>query len=442
MTTTAAEPTNSSHTTPTAVVYLRVSTKDQATRGGQSEGFSIPAQRQACTRKGEQLGATISSEFVDRGESAKTADRPGLQAMLIYLEQNPTSYVLVHKVDRLARNRTDDVTINVAIQGAGATLVSCTENIDETPSGALMHGIMSSIAEFYSRNLANEVVKGSTQKAMSGGTIGKAPTGYRNVRKIVDNREIRTVDIDPERGPLMQWAFEQYATGNWSIRNLLKELTHKGLTSTGGPNTPSKPLSLSNFNNLLKNDYYIGIVSYRGAKYPGNHEPLISRETFDQVQHQLTRNQTGERQRTHRHYLRSTLHCGHCNERLIVSVNTNRHGTTYPYYVCAGRHEKRNDCTFQAILITKTEDLVQQVIDQHSLTAEQRNDLQALLHDELSFFLKDNQKEQMRQTSRIQQLKDQRDKLLQAHYANASVSTNSPTNNNASPANSTLPRNF
>ena len=115
--------------------------------------------------------------------------------------------------------------INVAIGNAGATLVSCTENIDETPCGHLMHGIMSSIAEFYSRNLANEVIKGSVQKAKNGGTIGRAPTGYLNVREFENGGEIRTVEVDPERGPLMAWAFEAYATGEWTIRTLLDELT-------------------------------------------------------------------------------------------------------------------------------------------------------------------------------------------------------------------------
>ena len=61
---------------PTAVLYLRVSTKEQAARGGEAEGFSIPAQREACTRKAEGLGATVVAEFIDAGESARSADRP------------------------------------------------------------------------------------------------------------------------------------------------------------------------------------------------------------------------------------------------------------------------------------------------------------------------------------------------------------------------------
>jgi site-specific DNA recombinase len=84
-----------------------VSTKEQAERGGEAEGFSLPAQRSATHRKAEQLGAEIVGEFVDRGESAKTADRPELQAMLRFLGETRVDYVVVHKIDRLARNRAD-----------------------------------------------------------------------------------------------------------------------------------------------------------------------------------------------------------------------------------------------------------------------------------------------------------------------------------------------
>jgi Resolvase, N terminal domain len=121
---------------------------------------------------------TTGTERIDAGESARSADRPELQRMLSYLtEQRDIDYVIVHKVDRLARNRADDVAINLAISKAGATLVSCTENIDETPSGILLHGIMSSIAEFYSRNLANEVSKGHDPEGPGRRHGRQGPTG-------------------------------------------------------------------------------------------------------------------------------------------------------------------------------------------------------------------------------------------------------------------------
>src|SRR5580765_3788687 len=226
---------------PTALVYLRVSTKEQAERGGETEGFSIPAQREACLRKAESLGARVVAEFIDAGESARSADRPELQRMLAHLVTEPVQYVIVHKVDRLARNRADDVEINLAIRKYGATLVSVSENIDQTPSGMLLHGIMSSIAEFYSQNLAAEIVKGTESKVKLGGTPTLAPIGYLNVRHIVDGREVRTISLDPERAPHIRWAFEAYATGGWTLNQLTAELETRGLTRRPTRTRDAKP---------------------------------------------------------------------------------------------------------------------------------------------------------------------------------------------------------
>ena len=90
-----------------AVIYLRVSTREQAERDGDPEGYSLPAQREACLRKAKSLEVIVVEEFVDRGESAKTADGPKLHGLRIYVAQHPSAYVIVHKVDRLPRNRVD-----------------------------------------------------------------------------------------------------------------------------------------------------------------------------------------------------------------------------------------------------------------------------------------------------------------------------------------------
>ena len=213
-----------------AVSYIRVSTREQAQRGGSEEGFSLPAQREANKRKAQSMGALVVKEFADRGESARSANRPELQKMLAYLKQDGgIDYVIVHKLDRLARNRADDVEINRAFEEAGVRLVSTSENIDQTPGGMLLHGIMSSIAEFYSRNLANEVIKGMGEKARNGGTLGKAPLGYVNVRgRDEHGREVRTVELDEERAPLLRLAFSEYATGQWTVGQLAKHVAGLG----------------------------------------------------------------------------------------------------------------------------------------------------------------------------------------------------------------------
>ena len=406
-----------------AASYLRVSTKEQAERDGDPEGYSIPAQREANRRKAASLGAVIpaGAEFVDRGESARSADRPQLRAMLAYLQANPQiKYVIVHKVDRLARNRMDDVEINLALKQAGVTLVSATENIDETPSGMLLHGIMSSIAEFYSRNLATEVVKGMTQKVKTGGTPGKPPLGYRNARIInADGREVRTIELDPERADLIRWAFEAYATGEWTLTGLLQELEARGLTNTPTPKYPVRPVRPSHLYMILTHPYYKGDVVYKGATYPGRHPRLVSAATWNKVQAVLAEHGPGEKQRVHRHYLKSSVYCGGCGSRLIITNARNRYGTLYPYYVCVGRHQKRTDCTRKALLVSVIEELIEDFYADVALSPDLRHDIELTLTEEFEASQRAIERKAKELVAQKQRLTNERARLLQAHYANA-----------------------
>lgn len=412
--------TDGTESIKTAASYLRVSTKEQAEKGGQAEGFSIPAQREANRRKAESLGAVIVAEFIDAGESAKSADRPDLQRMLRYLTENHTDYVLVHKVDRLARNRVDDVEITMAIKKAGATLVSATENIDETPSGMLLHGIMSSIAEFYSRNLATEVHKGMSQKAKTGGTPGKAPLGYLNVgHRTPEGREERTIEIDPERVELITWAFLVFATGEWTLRSLADELETRGLTTRRTPKLPSRPVKPNVLHAILTNPYYKGEVVYRGVIHQGNHQPLIDPITWQQVQDVLAANLVGERQRDHPHYLKSSVFCGSCGSRLIITNAKNRYGVVYPYFVCLGRHLKITTCTRKALLIAKIEKMVEDHWATIRLDPALRDTVENGLCTELAARRQDAESEHKQLSTEKAKLAAQRQKLVEAIYSGA-----------------------
>jgi site-specific DNA recombinase len=404
----------------TAISYLRVSTKEQAEKGGQAEGFSIPAQREANRRKAQSLGAAIVAEFIDAGESARSADRPDLKRMLTYLAETPTDFVLVHKVDRLARNRVDDVEITMAIKKSGAVLVSATENIDETPSGMLLHGIMSSIAEFYSRNLATEVHKGMTQKAITGGTPNRAPLGYRNVGRITsEGREERIVEIDPKRASLITWAFTAYATGEWTVRTLANELELRGLTSRRTPKLASHPLSPHVLHVILTNPYYKGDVSYRGVTYNGSHQPLIDAVTWQRVQDVLAMHAVGEKQRDHPHYLKSSVFCGDCGSRFIITNSKNRHGSIYPYFICLGRHQKTTTCKRKAVLITKVEELVEDHWATVQLEPELRDAVEEGLRNELAFYRREAEDEHKHLSDEKVRLTEQRKKLMEAIYGGA-----------------------
>ena len=403
-----------------AVSYIRVSTREQAQRGGSEEGFSLPAQREANKRKAQAMGALVVKEFADRGESARSANRPELQKMLAYLkEDGGIDYVIVHNLDRLARNRADDVEINRAFEEAGVRLVSTSENIDQTPGGMLLHGIMSSIAEFYSRNLANEVIKGMGEKARNGGTLGKAPLGYLNVRARDENgREIRTIALDEERAPLIRLAFTEYATGNWTVRQLAEHLNTLGLSIPPTPRRCAKPITATRLHEILRHPYYKGIVTFQGVEYAGKHEPLVDSQTWQTVQTILASRRYGERQRIHNHFLKSTVVCGQCGARLSVQNAKNSKGTIYPYFVCA-RRCRLHDCAFTAVLIDVVEDRMSDLYRAIELSAEDRAQIEHYLHDELSQIEGDKAKAVRSLTTRRTNIEDRRRRLLHAHYEGA-----------------------
>ena len=406
-----------------ALSYLRVSRPDQARRGGgDDEGFSIPAQREANKKKAAALGAVVIKEFVDRGISAKAANRKDLQDMLDFIRdyKGKIDYVIVHKIDRLARNREDDTDINRVLRQHGIRLVSTTESIDETPSGMLLHGIMASIAEFYSRNLATEVLKGMTTKAKGGGTVSRAPLGYMNVRKIDElGREYRTVELDEERATLMKMAFELYATGEWTVSALAEHLAMLGLTTRATVSIPSKPMDKGTLNKLLVRPYYMGLISFQGAYLPGKHEPLVDRETWQKVQDVLASHLNGERTREHPHYLKGTVYCGACGERLLIQYAKSRSGVRYPYYSCAGRHGRRNDCKQRSVLIEEVERQVEALYREISFTPEFRKQLEGWLQAEVQKTADEFTAERQRLEREKDKLERKQRKLLEAHYAEA-----------------------
>jgi site-specific DNA recombinase len=412
----AAVVASSGAATKRAVTYLRVSSAAQADKDYDSEGFSLPAQRAACERKAASLGAQVVESFVERGESGtSTSGRRALTAMLARLSEGDIDYVIVHKVDRLARKRADDSAILQAIRDAGATLVSVSENIDETPSGMLLHGIMASIAEFYSMNLAAEVMKGTTEKAKRGGTPGRPPIGYLNVREVVDGYEIRTIGLDPERDWLVTLAFRLYATGDYSLSELAAILEAKGLRNRPRRGQPVTALGVNRLSALLRHDYYIGVVTYAGLVSKGRHPSLTDEATFQRVQEVLDSQRTsGERCWRHHHYLRGSVFCGECDGRLIYTRATGRGGGTYEYFVCAGRQE--GTCSQPHHRVEAVERAIEDEYARVQLSGQRREKIRAEVRAYVAALDGKAEPEREQIETALKSIAAQEKKLLQAHY--------------------------
>jgi site-specific DNA recombinase len=399
-----------------AVLYLRVSSRGQLETDFDDDGLSIAGQRAQCERKACDLGAVVVDEYIERAESAKSDDRPALQQMLARIRrERDVDFVILWKVDRFARNRRDDANMLFEIEMTGATLVSATENIDKTPAGRLMHAMLAGFAEYYSQNLAAEVVKGATQKAKRGGTPGIAPLGYLNVIQRIDGRDIRTVELDPERAPLIRWAFETYATGYYSLNDMVTLLEAKGLRSRGNRRYGPRPLNHATVYVVLSNDYYTGVVTYGEQKHPGRHKELVGRELFDQVQTVLrAHGRSGERDRKHAHYLKGTVFCGECGLRLTYSENTGN-GGTYAYFVCPSRQRKQ--CSQRFHRVDRVEEAIERYYATVDMPEEDRLRVRQAVQERLAEMAAVSEKELTRCSQVLGQLEEQERKLLRAYYS-------------------------
>ena len=397
---------------------MRVSSTGQLGRDGDEDGYSIPAQLAATKRKAAELGAPVAKAYVERAESARTDDRPVLQQMLKELPALGVKYLIVHKVDRLARNRLDDAMLYQRLVGMGVTFVSASENIDETPAGRLMHGMLATFAEYYSNNLSSEIRKGQRQKHENGGTPFRAPLGYLSKRELIAGQDIRSVIVDPERAPLVKLAFELYATGLWTLRQLATHLEECGLRSRGTRRYPERPLGINRVHALLRNPYYMGIVVWEGRRHVGRHEPLVSQDTFDQVQALLAAARVnGDRPQVHEHYLRGTVVCAECRGRLLYGRHKGR-SSHYEYFSCINRAVRRRQvkCSTGHYAV----DIVEEEVEQLYSTLRIRAAVQDQIRREIGHELRDRtaliEREAERHDRLLKRIEAKQEKLVQLYY--------------------------
>jgi DNA invertase Pin-like site-specific DNA recombinase len=335
--------------TPLGVSLLRVSTVGQVNTDFNPEGISLPAQRKANERRAEAMNVAIVEEFVEPGVSGRRMDkRPEIQKLITYLNAHRNiKYVFVYALSRLARNSVEDAILSDKLKKMGVTLVSATENIHGgTPTDNAMHGMLAVFNQFRSEIDGADIAYKMGEKVKNGGSVGLAKIGYRNVRVTVDGREVRTIEVDPERGHLITQMFQLYATGRYGYYDIQEIITERGLRTKPTRKHPAGKISIHSIGRILSDRYYCGYVTHDGIEYPGRHQPLVSEELFDRVQHVLrSEHGGGTRHRTHKHYLKGRLWCQRCHRRLLLA-KASGNGGTYLYYFCSGRQTKACDLPY------------------------------------------------------------------------------------------------
>ncbi len=342
-----------------AVILLRVSSDGQTRRAGSDEGYSIEIQREGCYDKAERLEAEVAKEFIAPAQSASRGIYPALRDALAYIrDQGDISYFIVYRLDRFARDELTQFTALAELRAAGVKLISATEQIDETPQGMLVMSLLGAVNAYRSRDDGRKISEGLVKKARLGGTPNRTRLGYLNIKRWEGANDIRTVALDPDRAPHLQWAFQAYATGEWPLTPLADELYKRGLRNRPRKRgTKPGKLGRAALHEILRDPYYIGVVEFKGVRYEGTHPKLITPDVFERVQQILTaRSVGGDKHWKHQHHLKGTVYCVLCGRRLnFTKIKGN--GGRYDYYVCSGRH-RGEGCTLPYLRVEQVEQYV------------------------------------------------------------------------------------
>ena len=301
----------------TYFAYIRVST----VRQGQS-GTSLTEQKAAIERHAQKFNLQISREFAEQETAAKLG-RPVFLEMIKELRKGKATGVIMHKIDRSARNLKDWAELGELID-KGIEVHFANENLDlYSRGGRLSADIQAVVAADYIRNLREEVKKGFYGRLKQGFYPMPAPIGY------LDKGAGEAKAVDPLKAPLVKKAFELYATGNYSTRALLKKINSLGLRTKSG-----NEMSLSGMTALLKNQFYLGIIRLKTTEelFIGQHSPLVSQKLFDTVQGILRGRKVVPQKTSHDFLFRKLLVCRLCRYRLIGEMQK---GNTY--YRCHTR---------------------------------------------------------------------------------------------------------
>ncbi|MFZ7093738.1 recombinase family protein [Primorskyibacter sp. 2E233] len=276
--------------------YIRVSTQKQGL------GVSLDAQKEAIMDFASQHSLQVVQWFEEKETAAKRG-RPVFNHMLKQLKRRRAAGLIMHKIDRSARNLRDWALVS-ELPNMGVDIYFATETLDfRSRGGRLAANLQAVIAEDYIYNLREETIKGLNGRLKQGLYPFRAPIGY------VDNGRGQPKTPCPVKAPMIKRAFDLYASGAHSLRTLLPELERMGLR-----NHSDKPVTKHGLETILSNPFYTGLIVIKrtGAVYTGQHPPIISTRTFQRVQ-DVKSGRAGKKVTRHNHLYRGLFRCGLCD---------------------------------------------------------------------------------------------------------------------------------
>lgn len=305
------------------VALARVSSREQ-----EREGFSLEVQEDALKRYAMQAGGEIVKFFKIAETASKGDERKTFRELIAYAKKNAAFLdgLLFYKVDRASRNLFDYVELERLESEYNLPFISISQPTENTPAGRMMRRTLANMASFYTEQQSVDVREGLARRVQEGWFVSRGPYGYRNIRK--DGRGM--VEIDPVPAENVKRIFHLFAYENHTLDTLVEKLAAEGREFRSS--TPKFPRS--SIHNILKDRAYIGELEFRGQWYPGKHDPLIDRATWDRTQALLG----GHIYQSHAHtYAGDLIQCANCGHPITgekVRKKTKTGERFYTYYRC------------------------------------------------------------------------------------------------------------
>lgn len=309
------------------VHYYRVSSQEQ------TFNFSLDNQEKFCTEFSHRTLHNVLQSFREEGESAKTTDRTKLQQMMMYCERNKKNIdrIVVYKVDRLARNTANHLSLRAFFNKLGISLASATENLEDTPSGKFNETILSAVAQLDNDVRSIRTSEGMRARLLKGLWSGVAPWGYLNTTDKLGNKIIIP---HPEKAPVVKMLYENYVTGKYTFRELAIMANKMGMKSKHGLKI-SKQLVAK----IIANPIYYGMITVLKFQVSvmGSHEPIISEKLYRQAQdvrHGINIGRKNPRNLDNPNFPLRGIKCDGCGKNMSGGPSRSKTKKYYQYYGC------------------------------------------------------------------------------------------------------------